>query len=133
RLTRNTADQSTDHTNSADEDGHPGTILTFFPGPRAPRGRKGAGQVTTTSFSIPRGSVGYWLERLSKHGVGFTGPVDRFDEQLISFSDPDGLNLELVAHAGESRNGGGRGSVPRAHGTRGCFGGALFEEGCGKT
>src|SRR5207245_8073789 len=94
-----------------------------------PRGRKGAGQVTTASFSIPRDSVGYWVERLGKHGVGFTGPVDRFDEQLISFSDPDGLNLELVAHSGERRNGGSRGSVPREPASRGFCGGRAAAEG----
>ena len=133
KLTVNYDDPETYHLYYGDEDGHPGTILTFFPWPGAPRGRKGAGQVTTTSFSIPRGSVEYWVERLGKHGVGFTGPVDRFDEQLISFSDPDGLNLELVAHSGERRNGGSRGSVPREHAIRGFFGVTLSEEGYEKT
>src|SRR3989454_5846929 len=129
KLTVNYDDPETYHLYYGDEDGHPGTILTFFPWPRAPRGRIGTGQVTTTSFSIPRGSVGYWVERLGKHGVGFTGPVDRFDEQLISFSDPDGLNLELVAHSGERRNGGGRrgGALEKAH--KGLFRVALSPKG----
>src|SRR2546426_10471486 len=121
KLTVNYDDPETCHLYYGGEDGHPGTILTFFPWPGAPRGRKGAGQVTTTSFSIPRGSVEYWVERLGKHGVGFTGPVDRFDEQLISFSDPDGLNLELVAHSGESRNGGGRGGGAPGGALQGLF------------
>ncbi len=133
KLTVNYDDPETYHLYYGDEDGHPGTILTFFPWPGAPRGRKGAGQVTTTSFSIPRDSVSYWVERLGKHGVGFTGPVDRFDEQLISFSDPDGLNLELVAHAGESRRGWSRGPVPQEHAIRGFFGVTLSEEGYEKT
>ena len=133
KLTVNYDDPETYHLYYGDEDGHPGTILTFFPWPGAPRGRKGAGPATTTSFSIPRDSVSYWVERLGKHGVSFTGPVDRFDEQLLSFSDPEGLNLELVAHAGESRSGWSRGPVPREHAIRGFFGVTLSEEGYEKT
>ncbi len=133
KLTVNYDDPETYHLYYGDEDGHSGTILTFFPWPGAPRGRKGAGQVTTTSFSIPRDSVSYWVERLGKHGIGFTGPVDRFGEQLISFSDPDSLNLELVAHAGESRRGWSRGPVPREHAIRGFFGVTLSEEGYERT
>src|SRR2546426_6688670 len=133
KLTVNYDDPETSHLYYGDEDGHPGTILTFFPWPGAPRGRKGAGQVTTASFSIPRDSVGYWVERLGKHGVGFTGPIDRFDEQLISFSDPDGLNLELVAHSGESRNGGRRGAGAPGPATRGVFVAAPPPHGDGET
>src|SRR3989442_14555833 len=132
KLTVNYDDPETYHLYYGDEDGHPGTILTFFPWPGAPRGRKGAGQITTTSFSIPRHSVGYWVERLGKHGVGFTGPVDRFDEQLISFSDPDGLNLELAAHSGESRNGGGRRGGPPGRSGRRRLGGIASAGGAGK-
>ncbi len=133
KLTVNYDDPETYHLYYGDEDGHPGTILTFFPWPGAPRGRKGAGQVTTTSFSIPPDSASYWVERLRGHGVSFTGPVSRFDERLISFSDPDGLNLELVAHAGESRSGWRRGPVPQEHAIRGFFGVTLSEEGYEKT
>jgi glyoxalase family protein len=55
-----------------DERGTPGTIWTTFPykGHGVPVGTKGAGQVTTTSFSVPAGSLGWWRERLSALGLG---------------------------------------------------------------
>jgi glyoxalase family protein len=134
KLTVNYDAPETYHLYYGDETGHPGTILTFFPWPGAPKGRKGAGQVTVTSFSIPLASVGYWVERLNKHGIPFEGPIDRFEEQVISFSDPDDLKLELVAHASaEKRNGWSHGPVPQEHAIRGFFGVTLSEEGYERT
>jgi len=134
KLTVNYDDPETYHLYYGDEVGHPGTILTFFPWPGAPKGRKGAGQVTFASFSIPLGSVGYWVERLSKRGMRFEGPINRFEEQVISFSDPDGLNLELVAHPGaEARGGWNRGPIPQEHAIRGFFGVTISEEGYERT
>jgi glyoxalase family protein len=85
------------HLYYGDERGNPGTILTFFPWPGARRGRRGAGQVTTTSFSIPSGSSDFWLERLARHDVAIDGPTVRFGEPVIAFTDPDGLQVELIA------------------------------------
>src|SRR5215831_6725830 len=45
KLTVNFDDPSTYHLYFGDEIGHPGTILTFFPWPGQPIGRKGSGQV----------------------------------------------------------------------------------------
>jgi glyoxalase family protein len=48
---------------------------------------------------IPENSIHYWIERLKKRQVEFRGPYKRFDdEQVITLYDPDGLELELVAH-----------------------------------
>ncbi len=134
KLTVNYDDPETYHIYYGDEVGHPGTILTFFPWPDAPKGRKGTGQATITSFSISQGSVSYWVERLDERGIRFKGPVKRFEEQVISFSDPDDLNLELVAHAGaEKRSGWNRGSIPPEHAIRGFFGVTFSEDGYERT
>src|SRR3712207_2984402 len=45
------------HLYYGDEGGRPGTLLTFFPWPGAAKGRRGTGQATTTSFSIPEASL----------------------------------------------------------------------------
>lgn len=87
------------HLYYGDELGHPGTILTLFSWPDAPRGRRGAGQIGTIAFSIPPQSMDYWIERLSRHNLLIGGPNTRFDEQVLSLFDPDGLALELVAHS----------------------------------
>jgi glyoxalase family protein len=134
KLTVNYDDPQTYHLYFGDELGHPGSLLTFFPWPGAPRGRKGAGQATTTSFSIPRGSVGYWVERLTGKKVRFQGPTDILGDKVISFSDPDGLDLELVGRdGGERRSGWDRGPVPQEHAIRGLFGVTLSEEGYERT
>jgi catechol 2,3-dioxygenase-like lactoylglutathione lyase family enzyme len=53
------------------ERGVPGTIWTTFPykGRGVPTGVKGAGQVVTTSFSVPAASLGFWRGRLKDRGV----------------------------------------------------------------
>lgn len=134
KLTVNYDDPSTYHFYFGDEDGRPGTILTFFPWPGAHQGRRGTGQVTATAFSIPRNAVGFWIERLKVRGFDSSAPHRRFEEEVISFSDPDGLQLELVAHAGaEVREPWDEGPVPPAHAIRGFFGVTLSEEGYERT
>src|SRR5713226_8588500 len=63
-----------------DERGTPGTIWTTFPykGHGVPVGRKGAGQVTVTSFSVPAGSLHFWKTRLSACGVRVEDAAPRF-------------------------------------------------------
>ncbi len=128
KLTVNFDDPTTYHLYYGDELGHPGTILTFFPWPDAPKGRKGTGQLTVTSFSIPERAIGFWAERLRQHGISFQGPVSRFDEQVLSFTDPDGLSLELVADHREKRGGWKEGPVPHEYAIRGFYSVTLLEE-----
>ena len=97
KLTVNYDDPQTYHLYYGDAHGTPGTILTFFPWPRAKKGRQGHGQVTVTAFSVPEPALEFWAKRLSERGVEFEGPFGRFQERVMTFSDPDGLRLELVA------------------------------------
>ncbi len=129
KLTVNFDDPTTYHLYYGDEVGRPGTILTFFPWPDAPRGRLGTGQLTTTSFSIPPGSMAFWMDRFRDKGVVFEGPTRRFGEEVVSFSDPDGLGLELVQHDyPDERVGWKEGPVPREHAVRGLYSVTLTEE-----
>ena len=99
KVTINFDDPGTYHLYYGDGIGHPGTIMTFFPWPGAPRGRKGTGQVTSTAFAIPTGAIPYWVARLAEHQISHTGPVERFGEQVLACSDADGLGIELIATA----------------------------------
>jgi glyoxalase family protein len=104
KRTVNFDDPQTYHLYYGDEVGTPGSIMTFFPWPGARRGRQGARQVAVTSFAVLPGALGFWIERLLRHGVSYEGPLKRGpsrsqSEQVISFRDPDGLMLELVADA----------------------------------
>ena len=127
KKTINFDDPGTYHFYYGDEQGRPGTILTFFPWPMARRGSHGAGQATVTSFSVPEGSLGWWQERLGRLGVAFEEPRQRFDEEVLTLLDPDGLKLELVARAGDSREPWLAGPVPTEHAIRGFDGVTLTE------
>jgi predicted esterase/catechol 2,3-dioxygenase-like lactoylglutathione lyase family enzyme len=101
KRTVNFDDPQTYHLYYGDEVGDPGTIMTFFPWPGARQGRQGVGQVAVTSFSILPSAVGFWVERLVRHGIAHEGPTKRGDaERVIAFKDHDGMMIEIVAHAG---------------------------------
>jgi len=105
KRTVNFDDPETYHFYFGDEVGTPGSILTFFPWPGANRGRQGPGQVAVTSFAILPTALGFWIERLVRHGIKYDGPAKRGPsraetEPVVSFKDHDGLMLEIVAHPG---------------------------------
>ncbi len=93
----NQDDTGTYHLYYGNYTGAPGTALTFFPWAGLPRGRPGKGQSYATAFSVPANSLPYWQERLARLKVT-TFPVEtRFGDQVLPFTDHDGLRLELVA------------------------------------
>ena len=53
------------HLYYGDEFGTPGSVMTYFPFPMAARGKRGVGEVGRTSFSVPKGSLDAWTERLA--------------------------------------------------------------------
>jgi glyoxalase family protein len=99
KKTVNFDDPGTYHFYFGDDGGSPGTILTFFPWPRAGRGQAGVGEVTHTAFSVPLGSIDYWERRLTEKGVLVERTGKRFEEEVLTLADPDGMKLELVGHA----------------------------------
>jgi catechol 2,3-dioxygenase-like lactoylglutathione lyase family enzyme len=120
KKTVNYDDPGTYHFYYGDALGSPGTILTFFPWPGAYRGQGGTGQATVTSLSVPEGSLNYWRERLRSHGAAAGEPATRLGEPVLPFSDPDGMTLELVAHAGTgTADLWNQGPIPAEHAIRG--------------
>ncbi|MFA0963502.1 ring-cleaving dioxygenase [Roseivirga sp. BDSF3-8] len=97
----------------------PGTIVTFFPWPGIRRGIRGPGQATTISLSIPRASLNFWMDRLEKNKVFFQKPFSRWDEEVISLQDPDGLRVDLVAGEEDVREGYAGNGVPDKYSIRG--------------
>lgn len=120
KTTVNFDDPGTYHLYYGDESGSPGTLLTFFPWRGAPAGRRGTGQATTTAFSVPEGSLGWWQKHLADHGAQ-TGEIRTRDgEEVLPLQDPDGLALELVAHPQpDPRNPWDNELVPGEHAIRG--------------
>ncbi|HBX46653.1 ring-cleaving dioxygenase [Limibacterium fermenti] len=102
KKTVNFDDPTTYHFYFGDEQGTPGTIITFFPWEGIGRGKNGAGMATHTAYSIPKSSFTFWKERLEQQGL----PVKEdkiFGEDILSFSDPDGLQLQFIASDSDTR------------------------------
>jgi glyoxalase family protein len=103
KRTVNFDDPGTYHFYFGDAHGTPGTILTFFAWAGARRGIRGTGQIEATAFVIAPESVGYWLEHLKTHHVSAEQAPARFGEEVIRFTDPDGMLLELITSPPEAK------------------------------
>lgn len=134
KKTVNFDDPHTYHLYYGDDEGTPGSLLTFFPWPGARRGRAGVGQVATISLAIPPAAVGFWLERFVAFGVEHDAPSRRFGETVIAFKDRDGLQLELVATERSAARRAWSGSgVPLEHAVRGVHTVTLWEHSLERT
>jgi glyoxalase family protein len=134
KRTVNFDDPGTYHFYFGDDAGSPGTILTFFPWPQAVRGHAGAGEVTKTAFSVPLASLEYWRDRLMDQGVLVEQAGTRFEEQVLTFPDPDGMKIEIVGHDGAGEANAPRfASVPAEHSIRGFFGVTLLQQRADET
>ena len=126
KTTINFDDPGTYHLYYGDESGRPGSLMTFFPWRDAPKGRRGLGQATSTSFSVPEASIGWWKQHLGAQGVSTSRITNREQEDVLTFRDPDGLVLSLVAHPqGDARPPWKTGLVPTEHAIRGLHSVAL--------
>ncbi|MFC7019761.1 MULTISPECIES: ring-cleaving dioxygenase [Haloarcula] len=92
----NQDDPGTYHFFFADAEGTPGTSMTFFPWESMRQGEVGSGQVSRTAFRVPEGSLEFWEDRFDEFGVDYDDRVERFDQVVLPFRDPDGLPVELV-------------------------------------
>lgn len=130
KKTVNFDDPTTYHLYFGDQEGGPGTIVTFFPWEHAAPGRVGIGQVQETRFRVPEAALGYWLHRFLERGVPHEALAKRFGETILAFKDPDGLPLALVATVGtEAEPAWSDGEVPALHAVRGLHGvGLLLED-----
>jgi len=97
KRTVNFDDPQTYHFYFGDEQGTPGTILTFFPwGSAVRQGRRGAGMATEIGYAVPEESLDFWIKRFEEKNVIYNKPAEKFGEKYLTFLDPDGLKLELI-------------------------------------
>jgi glyoxalase family protein len=116
KRTVNFDDPSTYHLYYGDDLGRPGTALTFFPWANAVRGRAGTGMTGAVAFTVPPGSIDFWMGRFADRALDFDAPAERFGERVLAFEDPDGLRLELIERALPEDLPGWRGAdVPAEH------------------
>lgn len=95
KQTVNFDDPGTYHLYFGNNEGKPGTIITFFPWANAFQGEIGDGQAGVTSYAIPSGALEFWKDRFKKFKISYT-MERRFSEESIRFQDPHGLILEMV-------------------------------------
>lgn len=132
KKTVNFDDPHTYHLYYGDESGTPGSIITFFPWTtQGYKGRKGYGQITATSYSVPLTSIDFWAERLNKLNIEFAGPIKIFNEQVIILEDHDEFEIEIVGSSEENRKGWNSPGIPAEHSIRGFWGAniSLIETG----
>ncbi len=97
KQTVNFDDPSSYHLYFGDETGAPGTIVTFFEWPTAPRGRYGVGGVHHLAFGVPTyDGLLKWKRRFQDLGVAVSGPMPRGYFNSLYFRDPDGQVLEIA-------------------------------------
>ncbi|GAB2558334.1 ring-cleaving dioxygenase [Spirosoma aerophilum] len=96
KKTVNFDDPNTYHFYYGNEEGTPGTILTFFPWEGIGPGRNGAGMATQIGYAVPNGSLDSWAERFQKLNVKTGDQAERFGETYLPFTDPDGLSFALI-------------------------------------
>lgn len=97
KKTVNFDDPGAYHLYFGDDDGRPGTILTFFEWRGARRGHWGVGGIHHLALGVatPEAQL-KWKRRLLDRGVQVSGPLDRGYFKSIYFADPDGQILEIA-------------------------------------
>lgn len=96
KKTVNFDDPGTYHFYYGNENGTPGTILTFFPWTHVKPGRVGTGMATDIGYAVPKGSLDFWSKHFEKYQVRFGQIDEQFGEQILRFEDPDGLRIQLI-------------------------------------
>jgi glyoxalase family protein len=92
KKTVNQDDPTVYHLFYADEQGTPGSDITFFEYPGIQRGRAGVGMVHTVAWRLgSEDALDFWAERLATE----TASVTRGDDSL-TFEDPEGLRHRLA-------------------------------------
>ena len=120
KKTVNFDDPGTYHLYYGDYAASPGSLLTFFLWNGLPRGRAGLGLTGAIGYSVPAAALPFWRERLRARGVVVADAPRRFGDEVIAFTDPDGLPLELVGtHESDPRPAAPHPEIPADRGIRG--------------
>jgi glyoxalase family protein len=92
KKTVNQDDPTVYHLFYADENGDPGSDLTFFEYPGAPPGRAGKGMIWGIRWRLgTEDALDFWEKRLTDHGT----EVERGEDGVVRFADPEGLGHAL--------------------------------------
>jgi glyoxalase family protein len=111
----------------------PGSSITFFPRLHLSQGSPAAGEVTTTCYSIPVESAGYWRKRLNSFEIEHN-ITEEFGRFVIHLRDNDNALIKLVEDAdSETLETRGYAGVPDSDAIRGIFGAEITIADRGRT
>lgn len=97
KKTVNFDDPESYHLYFGNEVGAPGTAVTFFEWPHAPKGHPGIGGTHHFALIVPDyNGLLKWKRRLNDFGLPVDGPLDRHYFKSIYFNDPDGTIVEIA-------------------------------------
>jgi glyoxalase family protein len=101
RLVKKTVNQDdiqTYHLFFADDEGNPGTDMTFFDFPGIPKGSHGTNEISKSSFRVPSDeALNYWVKRFDRLKVSHTGIKKQFEKKTLSFVDFDDQQYQLIS------------------------------------
>ena len=101
RLVKKTVNQDdidTYHLFFADDEGNPGTDMTFFDFQGTPKGKKGTNEITRTGLRVPSDeALEYWKKRFIKYHVTFDNIKEEFGRKVLYFQDFDEQDYALVS------------------------------------
>jgi glyoxalase family protein len=85
------------HLYYANKNAQVGSVMTTFPFKQAGlKGRKGTGQIASTCYSVPVGSLAFWTSHFDKHKVPHGKVGERFGQKVLGFTHPAGLDFEMI-------------------------------------
>lgn len=109
------------HLYYANANAEPGSVMTTFPyGQKA--GRQGSGQISSTAYSVPKGTLPFWKEHFDRHKTPHGGIQERFGRGFIRFQHPSGLAFEVLEEADDNRQGWTTQEIGKGEAVRGFFG-----------
>jgi glyoxalase family protein len=101
RLVKKTVNQDdiqTYHLFFADDEGSPGTDMTFFDFKGVSKGKEGTNSISRTSFRVPNDlALDYWLKRFEMYDVKHQDMQTLFGRKVIYFEDFDGQKYALFS------------------------------------
>src|SRR5690625_360530 len=101
RLVKKTVNQDdiqTYHLFFADDEGNPGTDMTFFDFPGIPKGSHGTNEIFRTSFRVPSDeALSYWEKRFNRLDVKHDGIQEQFGRKILPFVDFDDQKYQFIS------------------------------------
>jgi glyoxalase family protein len=92
------------HLYYANANAEPGSVFTTFPYNRV-KGRPGSGQISSTAYTVSKGTLPFWRDHLKRHKVEHDGIEERFGQSFIRFRHPSGLGMEVIEDVADKRKG----------------------------